>query len=89
METRTPETEAERSQNLMDEERMKNAQRFAKMLSKQGRAEEELAIYIEYAWVETPDYMRDDIRILEKWRAKAATIHGDINTWARKRYGKR
>ena len=89
MDARVPETESEKAQNLIDEERMKLAQRYARMLNKQGRAEDELAIYLEYAWVETPEYMRDDLRQLEKWRAKSLIIYAELNAWMRNRYGKR
>tara|TARA_R110000824_G_scaffold120496_1_gene275942 strand:+ start:229 stop:498 length:270 start_codon:yes stop_codon:yes gene_type:complete len=89
MDARVPETESEKAQNLIDEERMKLAQRYARMLNKQGRAEDELAIYLEYAWVETPEYMRDDLRQLEKWRAKSIIIYAELNAWMRNRYGKR
>lgn len=89
MDARVPETESEKAQNLIDEERMKLAQRYARMLTKQGRAEDELAIYLEYAWVETPEYMRDDLRQLEKWRAKSTIIYAELNAWMRNKYGKR
>tara|TARA_R110000822_G_scaffold61115_2_gene151529 strand:- start:258 stop:527 length:270 start_codon:yes stop_codon:yes gene_type:complete len=89
MDARVPETESEKAQNLIDEERMKLAQRYARMLNKQGRAEDELAIYLEYAWVETPEYMRDDLRQLEKWRAKSIIIYAELNAWMRNKYGKR
>jgi len=89
MDARIPETPEEKAQNLIDEERMKLAQRYARMLTKQGRAEDELAIYLEYAWVETPEYMRDDLRQLEKWRAKSTIIYAELNAWMRNKYGKR
>tara|TARA_R110002096_G_scaffold188583_1_gene368530 strand:+ start:220 stop:489 length:270 start_codon:yes stop_codon:yes gene_type:complete len=89
MDARKPETQKEKAQNTIDEERMKSAQKYARMLNKQGRAEEELAVYIEYAWVETPEFMKEDIRILDKWREKSAIIHAEINAWMRNRYGKR
>jgi|TARA_R110002126_G_scaffold8027_1_gene38529 predicted metal-dependent HD superfamily phosphohydrolase len=89
MDARIPETLEEKAQNLIDEDRMKLAQRYARMLAKHGRAEEELAIYIEYAWVETPEYMRDDLRLLDKWWEKSKIINAEIGAWARNRYGKR
>jgi hypothetical protein len=83
------ETEEEKKKSLEDEERMKNARRFARMLTRVGESEEELAGYIEYAWAESPETMGDDIVRMRKNIRLTARINEKINEWGWKRFGER
>jgi hypothetical protein len=83
------ESEEERKSAQTEDLKMRNAQRYAKMLTRLGENEDELAIYIEYAWTEAPACMADDIKTMERYVTISQRINAKINDWGWKRFGKR
>ena len=83
------ETENERKKAEEETQLMRNAQRFARMLSRNGQAEEELAVYIEYAWGESSQQMEADLGTLEKYTKAASHVNWLINAWSANRWEKR
>ena len=59
------ESEEERKSAQAEDLKMRNAQRYARMLARLGESEDELAIYIEYAWTESDENLQDDLETME------------------------
>lgn len=83
------ENEEERKQAQAEDTRMRDAQRYSKMLTRLGESENELAIYIEYAWTESEEYMKDDLKTMTRYSYISQKINEKINDWGWKRFGQK
>jgi len=83
------ESEEEKKSAQAEDHKMRNAQRYARMLARLGESEDELAIYIEYAWTESEENMQDDLETMERYINISQKINTKINDWGWKRFGKR
>tara|TARA_R110000787_G_scaffold39903_4_gene99615 strand:+ start:2348 stop:2650 length:303 start_codon:yes stop_codon:yes gene_type:complete len=83
------ETEEEKKKSEEEILIMRGAQRYAKMMMRNGEAEDELAVFVEYAWVECEHVKKHDRAILEYNTKIMSTINHKLNEWGFHRWKKR
>jgi|TARA_R110000803_G_scaffold41502_1_gene89213 hypothetical protein len=83
------ETEDEKKVSEAEIVMMRSAQRYSKMMLRNGEAEAELAIFIEYAWAECDQVKKHDMAILDHNSKLISSINHKLNEWGYFRWKKR